>query len=65
MVTKRRRRFKQSRSLEERLALEATRLREHARSLPDGRLRDAVEKAIQFEAAFEVTEVLRSPSLKV
>jgi hypothetical protein len=65
MVTKRRR-FKQSRSLEERLALEATRLREHARSLPDGRLRDAVEKkAIQFEAAFEVTEVLRSPSLKV
>jgi len=66
MVIKRRRRFKQSQSLEERLAEEATRLREQARNLPPGRLRNAVEsKAIQFEAAFEVTEMLRSPGLKV
>jgi len=66
MVIKRRRRFKQTQSLEERLAVEATRLRKQAGNLPKGRLRDAVErKAIQFEAAFEVTEMLRSPSLKV
>ena len=61
-----RRRFKQTQSLEERLAEEATRLREQASSLPRGRLRAVVErKAIQMEAAFEVSEMLRLPSLKV
>jgi len=61
MVIKRRRRFKQTQSLGERLVAEAARLRKKARSLPEGRLRDAVErKAIQFEAAFEVTDMLRS-----
>jgi len=57
-----RRRFKQTRTLEVRLAEEAKRLREKARSLPSGRLRDEVEKkATQVEAACEVTELLRSP----
>jgi len=39
-----RRRFKQTQPLEVRLAEEAKRLREKARSLPSGRLRDEVEK---------------------
>lgn len=59
-----RRRFKQTQSLEVRLAAEAKRLREQAQMLPRGRLRDAVErKAIQVEAAYEVSELLRSPGL--
>jgi hypothetical protein len=57
-----RRRFKQTKPLEVRLAEEAARLREQAQLLPRGRLRDQVEKkAIQIEAAYEVTELLRSP----
>jgi hypothetical protein len=57
-----RRRFKQTQPLEARLAAEAERLREQARMLPHGRLRDEVErKVIQFEAAYEVSEVLRAP----
>ena len=44
-----------------RLAEEAARLRQEALLLPRGRLRDHVEKkAIQIEAAYEVTELLRS-----
>jgi phage terminase Nu1 subunit (DNA packaging protein) len=63
MVIKRRR-FKQTQPLEVRLAEEAKRLREKARSLPSGRLRDEVEKkAIQVEAACEVTELLRLPAV--
>jgi hypothetical protein len=51
-----RRRFKQTKTLEVRLAEEAMRLREQAQLLPCGRLRDQVEeKAIQIEAAYEVT----------
>jgi hypothetical protein len=60
-----RRRFKQTQPLEVRLAAEAKRLREQAQMLPRGRLRDAVErKAIQVEAAYEVSELLRSPGLE-
>jgi hypothetical protein len=60
-----RRRLKQTQPLEERLAHEAKRLREQAQMLPHGRLRDAVErKAIQIEAAYEVSELLRSPGLR-
>jgi ERCC4-related helicase len=60
MVIKRRR-VKQIQTLEVRLTEEAARLREQLRSLPRGRLRDAVErKALQIEAAYEVTELLRS-----
>ena len=39
-----RRRFKQAKSLEVRLAEEAVRLREQAQLLPRGRLRDQIEK---------------------
>ena len=61
MVIKRRR-VKQTQSLEVRLAAEVTRLREQAQLLPRGRLRDQVEKkAIQVEAAYELAELLRSP----
>lgn len=43
---------------------QAKRLREKARSLPSGRLRDEIEKkAIQVEAACEVTELLRLPAV--
>ena len=57
-----RRRFKQIKPLEVRLAEEAVRLRQQAQLLPRGRLRDQVErKAIQIEAAHQVTELLRSP----
>ena len=59
MVIKRRR-VKQTQTLEVRLAEEAARLREQMRLLPRGRLRDEVErKVIQLEAATEVTEMLR------
>jgi hypothetical protein len=64
MVIKRRRRFKQTQSLEVRLAKEATRLRDEARSLPLGRRRDEIErKAIQVEAACEVTELLSARTI--
>ena len=57
-----RRRFNQTKTLEVRLAEEARRLREQAQLLPRGRRRDAVErKAVQVEAACEVTELLRLP----
>ena len=60
MVIKRRR-FKQTQSLEVRLANEAMRLRAEAKHLPNGRLRDDIEKkAIQLEAACEMTELLHS-----
>jgi hypothetical protein len=59
---RKRRHSKQTKPLEVRLAEEAARLREQAQLLPRGRLRDQVEKkAIQIEAAYEVTELLRSP----
>jgi hypothetical protein len=59
-----RRRFKQTQPLEVRLAEEAKRLREKARRLPSGHLRDEVEKkAIQVEAACEVSELLRLPAV--
>ena len=65
MVIKRRR-FKQNQPLEGRLAEEAARLRKQANTLPRGHLRDEVERrADQFEAAFEVTELLRPSDLKV
>ena len=59
-----RRRFKQTESLEARLAGEVKRLREQAAMLPRGRLREEVErKAVQFEAACEVAELLRRPQV--
>jgi len=59
---RKRRRFKQAKTLEVRLADEAKRLHELARLLPRGQLRDEVErKAIRTEAARELTEILLLP----
>ena len=60
-----RRRFKQTHSLEERLSEQARRLREEAKLLPPGAEREAVlRKARQAEAAWYMTEWLRSPGLQ-
>jgi hypothetical protein len=60
-----RRRFKQTQSLEERLANEAKRLREEANLLPPGALRDAVlRKARQAETGSQMSEWLHSPGLQ-
>jgi len=65
MQHQQRRRFKQILSLEERLAEEAKSLRELAKLLPPGRVRDeAVRKARQAETGSHVSEWLRSPGLR-
>jgi hypothetical protein len=59
-----RRRFKQTLSLEVRLANEATRLREKARALPPGIERElALRQARQAETGAHMSEWLRSPDL--
>ena len=60
-----RRRFKQTLSLEERLAQEATRLRDEARLLPPGAEREALlRKARQAETGSHMSEWLSSPGLQ-
>jgi hypothetical protein len=60
-----RRRFKQALSLEERLAEEAKRLREEAKSLPPGAEREALlRKARQAETGSHMSEWLSSPGLR-
>lgn len=60
-----RRRFKQTRTLEERLAEEAKKLRSVARMLPPGRTREEMlRRARQDEAAVHMNEWLRAPGLK-
>jgi hypothetical protein len=60
-----RRRFKQIQSLEERLAEEAKRLREEAKLLPPGAVRDElVRKARRAETGSHLTEWLTSPGLR-
>ncbi|HXI08421.1 MAG: hypothetical protein ACRCVA_04685 [Phreatobacter sp.] len=60
-----RRRFKQTRSLEERLAQEAKRLREEARSHSPGVEREALlRKARQAETGSHMSEWLTSPGLQ-
>jgi hypothetical protein len=62
---KHRRRFIQSESLEQRLAKEAQRQREEARSLPPGFAREtALKKARQAETAVDMTEWLRAPGTR-
>ncbi|MCG2627523.1 hypothetical protein L6654_12880 [Bradyrhizobium sp. WYCCWR 13023] len=62
----RRRRFKQTRSLEERLTQEAERLREEAKSLPPGPQREyALRKARHAETGVHMSEWLRSPRLEL
>jgi hypothetical protein len=60
-----RRRFKQTQSLEERLAEEAERLRSEAKLFPPGALRDELlRKARQAETGSHVSEWLRSTELQ-
>jgi hypothetical protein len=61
----RRRRLKQTQSLEERLAQEAQSLREQAATLPHGPEREAlVRKARQAETGSHMSEWLRSSGLQ-
>jgi hypothetical protein len=60
-----RRRFKHTQSLTERLAQEAQELRKVAETLPPGSARDEVlRKARQDETALHMSEWLNSPGLK-
>jgi hypothetical protein len=60
-----RRRFKQTQSLEERLAEEAKRLREEAKLLSLGMVRDTLlRKARQCETGSRMSEWLSSPGLQ-
>ncbi|GAB9186228.1 MULTISPECIES: hypothetical protein [Bradyrhizobium] len=60
-----RRRPKQTMSLEERLAEQAQRLREEAKTLPPGIERErAIRKARQAETGSHISEWLRSPGLR-
>jgi len=60
-----RRRFKQTQSLKDRLVSEVKRLREEAKLLPPGALREGkFRKARQAETAAHIDEWLRSPGLK-
>jgi hypothetical protein len=60
-----RRRIKQVRSLEERLAVQAKKLREEAKLLPPGAEREALmRRARQAETGAHMTEWLTSPGLQ-
>ncbi|QOZ08385.1 hypothetical protein [Bradyrhizobium sp. CCBAU 51765] len=60
-----RRRFKQTRTLNERLADEAARCREEARALAPGRRREMLlRQARQDETAMQIETWLRSPGLR-
>jgi hypothetical protein len=60
-----RRRFKQTLSLEKRLAEEAKRLREEAKLLPPGAVREALlRRARQAETGSHMSEWLSSPGLQ-
>ena len=60
-----RRRFKQTSTLEVRLAEQAIRLREKAKLLPPGAAREELlRKARQAETGSHMTEWLRSPGLQ-
>ena len=60
-----RRRFKQTETLENRLADEAKRLREEAKLLPPGAVREAaLRRARQAETAARTDERLSSPGLQ-
>jgi hypothetical protein len=62
---KQRRRFKQTTSLEERLAEEARRFREEAELLPHGPVRDeALRRARQAETGSYMNTWLTSPGLQ-
>jgi hypothetical protein len=61
-----RRRFKQTQSLGERLAQDTAQLREQAKALPPGRARELIMRKItQNEAAYHLCEILRSPAAQL
>ena len=61
----RRRRFKQTLTLNERLAQEAKRLRDQAKLLPPGAVREnLLRKARQAETGLHISEWLASPGLQ-
>ncbi|MCP3395491.1 hypothetical protein NLM27_43135 [Bradyrhizobium sp. CCGB12] len=63
---KKRRRFKQTTTLEERLALTAKQLREDAAQRPPGiRRENLLRKARQCETVSHMSEWLRSPGLRL
>jgi hypothetical protein len=60
-----RRRVKQIASLQQRLSVEAKRLREEAKLLPHGMVREQLlRKARQAETGSHITEWLQSPGLR-
>lgn len=60
-----RRHFKQTQSLRQRLADEAKRLREEARSLPPGRRREMLLRRVrQDETAIQIDAWISSPGLR-
>jgi hypothetical protein len=60
-----RRKFKQTMSLEERLAAEAIRLRAEAKGTPPGVQRERLlRRARQAETGSQISEWLRSPGLQ-
>ena len=64
-MSEKRRRFKQSKTLSERLIEEAGSLREQAKLLAPGAVRDALlRKARQCDTGSRMDEWLRSPSLQ-
>ncbi|WP_036017765.1 hypothetical protein [Bradyrhizobium sp. WSM1743] len=65
-MAKRRRRFKQTQSLEERLAAEAERLRASAKAAPPGvRREELLRKARQFEEGLHMSEWLKAPGVEL
>ena len=64
-MSQRRNRVKQTRSLEERMAEQATKLKEQASQLPAGPERDAVLKRARLaETGAHINDWLRSPGLQ-
>jgi hypothetical protein len=63
-VKKKRLRFKQTQSVEERLAADTAELREQLKLLPHGPTRDQCFAKDQNETAIELSEWLRSPHLQ-
>jgi hypothetical protein len=62
----RRQRIVQAQSLEERLTAKATRLREEAKLLPHGAVRETLlRKTRQCETGSQVSEWLSSPGLQI
>ncbi len=65
MMIKRRNRFKQTETLEERLAHQARELRDRAKAMPSGVEKEALlKRARQAETGAHLSEWLQSPGLQ-